>query len=94
MRYAMMLLVAAMCMGQSCVPAATPKPDPLEVNDTLRRACGHLTDSEIRTVLIAIQADRDNGFSKQNELTNILNGCPNTQCSVCGSAIIEQIYRD
>ena len=94
MKYLMLGLVAMLATGQGCPVPTAPKPDPLAVNDTLRSACAYLNDNEIRTALIAVQTDREGGYTKQQELAIGNSACANTQCQVCTSAVVEQIYRD
>ena len=84
------MTVLPLLLGQSCVPA--PKPDPLEVNDTLRQACPSLDDAKIRTLLIAIQTDEEQGFTKVQELQGSLAPCRDPECITCNTAAIEQVY--
>lgn len=77
-------------------------PDRLEANSTLREACdGWLTtDGEIRGLLLAIEQDRLNGFSRSEETNSVLYGpgCDSIypdlefMCVTCGLAGVDQVY--
>jgi hypothetical protein len=70
------------------------------VNDTLRIAC-ELPDANIRSILIALEVDREAGLTKSDQVQGLLEvGCQisdpfrRASCQACFLALVEQVYRE
>lgn len=84
--------VLGLCPGLVCGVNDTPI-GRLAVNDHLRAACYYLTDAEIESMIQLAEMDRQAGWPYETEIALGLGVCEGeSQCIVCGSAIIAQVY--
>jgi len=89
-------------LATGCIGYEGDLPDTrLDVNDELRIACIDyaISDSEIAAMLAAAESDRLNGISFSDEMnTWVIGVCPKfpidlqLPCTICGSAVISQVY--
>lgn len=66
--------------------------NPTQVTDELRAACPGSTDAEIRTALILMVEDHENGWTKEEELEIAFNGCLGSSCVTCFVTMIDQVW--
>ena len=72
----------------------------LEVNDELRLSCPQWNDQQIAGALLAIEADRTSGFTKEFEVYSWMSSANqaggDSEATLigitCGMAIINQVY--
>lgn len=95
------VILAVLCLGQSCVPA--PQPDRLAVTDKLREACGDFVGSELDIETLIGEADSNlgRGVRKADYVSGMLRICNNIDvlegamsCQRCAVAVANQVYGD
>jgi hypothetical protein len=88
----LILLAYISILSGGCPQVPQEQPDQDEVTDTLRAACPGSSDAEIRTLLLVIKQDYDDGWTKEEELRIALTGCYNSSCVTCFVAAIDQVW--
>ena len=97
------ILGLLVCLGQGCpAPQTTvPERDRLAVDDELRSACNATfggSDVQIKAALVAVDADRANGFNREQELAHLYHGCQTDDlsitgpCQTCSLILVDHIY--
>ena len=97
------VMLALMCLGQSCVPAPAPSTNRLEVTDKLRRACAGFADGGAQIEVLIAEADSNlgRGVRKADYVSGLLRVCGQTGdtqgtliCQTCAVAVSNQVYGD
>lgn len=81
--YAITLVASVICNGCGTNIDATP---------TLRMACPGFTDQQIETIASAILAEKEQGTTYANVLQGTAGQCDSSFCSICLTAVINQVY--
>jgi len=93
---ALFLIVGCSGIDQAEDPAQITGSGRLDVTERLQLACPQHTDTEIDFFIIAAESGRQQGFTKNVTINDVLWVCGENanprNCSVCLLAIIDQVY--
>lgn len=82
--------------GCGSLPTGAPTGTSLGIPSAVRDACIPryvLTEADVQAFIFGVETDRENGFTKTEELLILLQACGTIPgCYTCGSAVVEYIY--